>query len=80
MEFSRGHSTTMPASRELDTTPYRTKKEIASHFRVSVTTIEEWVRLRVIPVYKPSPRKNLYHVARCEAALARFEVKEVGRA
>jgi uncharacterized protein YjcR len=58
---------------------YKSKQEIADHFGVSPSTIEEWTRRRVIPVIKPSTRKNLYRVDHCEAALARFEVKEVGR-
>ena len=61
------------------TTPYRTKQELAAHFRVSVSTVEEWARRKIIPVHKPSARKNLYHLYRCEAALDRFEIKEVGR-
>jgi len=61
-------------------TPYRTKQELAAHFRVSVSTIEEWGRRKIIPVYKPSARKNLYHLKRCETALDRFEILEVGRA
>jgi len=58
--------------------PFRTKREIAVYFRVSPSTIEEWARQRLIPVHKPTSRKNLYHLQKCERALARFEAKEVG--
>jgi len=58
---------------------YKNKREIAAHFRVSPSTIEEWARQRVIPVLKSSPRKNIYDVAKCEQAINRFEVREVGR-
>lgn len=78
-ELSRGHSQSYAQMKDDSSTPYRTKKELAAHFRVSVSTVEEWGRQRVIPVFKPSPRKNLYHLHRCEEALARFEIREVGR-
>lgn len=58
---------------------YKTKAEIASHFNVSQSTIEDWTRRRVIPVIRPSSRKNLYHVDWCDVAVSQFEVKEVGR-
>jgi predicted site-specific integrase-resolvase len=58
---------------------YKNKREIAGHFGVSISTIEDWTRRRVIPVIKASSRKNVYRVDKCEAALSRFEVQEVGR-
>ncbi len=56
---------------------YKTKREIAAHFNVSRSTIERWTRHQLIPVIRPSSRKNLYHLRRCEEALAKFEIGEV---
>ena len=52
------------------------KKGIAERYCVSERTVDNWIRARRIPVIKCN-RVARFHVARCDAALARFEVKEV---
>lgn len=53
-------------------TLYRTKKEIADYFRVSISTIEKWTRINLIPVVRYSTRKNLYRIDRCQEALSKL--------
>lgn len=52
-------------------TVYRTKKELADYFRVSISTVEKWTRSSLIPVIRYSSRKNLYRLDHCQEALSR---------
>ena len=54
------------------------KRRIAKRYCVSERTIDNWIRARRIPFLKCG-RLVRFNVARCDAALGRFEVKEVGR-
>lgn len=52
------------------------KRGIAKRYGVSERTVSNWVRMRRIPHIKIG-RACRFCIARCDAAFARFEVKEV---
>jgi excisionase family DNA binding protein len=52
------------------------KRGIAERYGVSERTIDNWIRVRRIPHLKAG-RVVRFNIARCDSALARFEVKEV---
>lgn len=54
------------------------KKELAAALSVSPRTIETWLSQRRIPQLRLSPRLTRFCLAKVEAALDRYEVKEVG--
>lgn len=54
------------------------KRELAVLFGVSQRTVDNWVAQKRIPRLRLSARLTRFNLARVEAALARFEVKEVG--
>ena len=54
------------------------KREIAAVFGVSPRTIENWIAQKRIPLLKLSARLTRFSLPKVEAALNRYEVKEVG--
>jgi excisionase family DNA binding protein len=56
------------------------KREIAAVLGVSSRTIENWIAQKRIPLLKLSARLTRFSLPKVEAALNRYEVKEVGRA
>jgi excisionase family DNA binding protein len=56
------------------------KKELAEILGVSSRTIETWLSQRLIPQLRLSPRLTRFDLPKVLAALARYEVKEVGGA
>jgi hypothetical protein len=54
--------------------PWRDKQGIADYYRVSIRTINEWMRRKVIPFQKVdrTVRFNIHH---CDTALMLFQVK-----
>lgn len=52
------------------------KRGVAERYGVSERTIDNWIRTRRIPYIKAG-RVCRFNIARCDAALTRFEVKEV---
>jgi excisionase family DNA binding protein len=55
------------------------KKELAAALGVSPRTIETWLSQRRIPQLRLSSRLTRFSLLKVEAALARYEVREVGR-
>ena len=55
-----------------------TKRELAAMLGVSERTIENWIAEKRIPRLRLSARLTRFNLPRVEAALARYEVKEVG--
>jgi excisionase family DNA binding protein len=53
------------------------KQEIAAVFGVSQRTVENWIAQKRIPYYRLSTRLIRFSLPRVEAALARYEIKEV---
>jgi excisionase family DNA binding protein len=54
------------------------KRELAQVFGVSKRTIENWLAQKRIPQLRLSARLTRFSLPKVEAALARYEVKEVG--
>ena len=65
---------------ESESTPKRllSKKEIAEILGVSPRTIEAWLAQRRIPQLRLSPRLTRFDLPKVLAALARYEVREIG--
>lgn len=61
-------------------TPKRllSKRELAAALNVSERTIDNWVAQKRIPYLRLSNRLIRFNLAKVEAALARYEIKEVG--
>jgi excisionase family DNA binding protein len=61
-------------------TPKRllSKRELAAVLNVSERTIENWLAQKKIPRLRLSNRLTRFNLPRVEAALALYEVKEVG--
>jgi excisionase family DNA binding protein len=55
------------------------KRELAPVLGVSVRTIDNWIAQRRIPYVRLSARLIRFDLERVKGALARYEVKEVGR-
>ena len=55
------------------------KRELALVLGVSQRTIENWLSERRIPRLRLSSRLTRFSLPKVEAALARYEVREVGR-
>jgi excisionase family DNA binding protein len=55
------------------------KRELAAVLNVSERTIENWLAQRRIPRLRLSNRLTRFNLPRVEAALARYEVREIGR-
>jgi excisionase family DNA binding protein len=54
------------------------KRELAAILGVSQRTIENWLSEKRIPRLRLSARLTRFSLPKVEAALARYEVKEVG--
>jgi excisionase family DNA binding protein len=54
------------------------KRELAAVLGISERTIENWLAERRIPRLRLSARLTRFNLPKVEAALARYEVKEVG--
>ena len=54
------------------------KRELAAVLNVSERTIENWLAQKRIPRLRLSARLTRFSLPRVEAALARYEIKEVG--
>jgi excisionase family DNA binding protein len=54
------------------------KRQLATALGVSPRTIENWLAARRIPWLRLSARLTRFNLARVEAALARYEIREVG--
>ena len=54
------------------------KKELARLLGVSPRTIENWLAEKRIPHLRLSARLTRFNLAKVEAALMRYEVKEIG--
>jgi excisionase family DNA binding protein len=61
-------------------TPKRllSKRELAAVLNVSERTLDNWLAQRKIPRLRLSNRLTRFNLSKVEAALARYEVKEVG--
>ena len=55
-----------------------TKKELAAALNVSPRTVENWLAEKRIPRLRLSARLTRFSLPKVEAALNRYEVKEVG--
>jgi excisionase family DNA binding protein len=55
------------------------KRELAAVLNVSERTIENWLAQKKIPRLRLSNRLTRFNLPKVEAALALYEVKEVGR-
>jgi excisionase family DNA binding protein len=55
------------------------KRELAAVLNVSERTIDNWLAQKRIPRLRLSNRLTRFNLPKVEAALARYEVKEVGR-
>lgn len=55
-----------------------TKRELAAALNVSERTIDNWVAQKRIPRLRLSARLTRFILTKVEAALERYEVKEVG--
>jgi excisionase family DNA binding protein len=73
-------SATNNSSAGVPETPRRllSKRELATVLNVSERTIENWLAQKRIPRLRLSNRLTRFNLPRVEAALARYEVKEVG--
>jgi excisionase family DNA binding protein len=54
------------------------KRELAAILGVSERTIENWLAQKKIPRLQLSARLTRFSLPKVEAALARYEIKEVG--
>jgi excisionase family DNA binding protein len=55
------------------------KRQLAAILNVGQRTIDNWLAQKRIPCLRLSNRLTRFNLARVEAALARYEIKEVGR-
>jgi len=55
------------------------KKELAAVLNVSPRTLSTWLSQKRIPQLRLSARLTRFSLPKVEAALARYEVREVGR-
>ena len=54
------------------------KKELAALLNISERTVDNWCAQKRIPRLRLSARLTRFSLPRVEAALARYEIKEVG--
>jgi excisionase family DNA binding protein len=54
------------------------KRELAAVLNVSERTLDNWLAQKKIPRLRLSNRLTRFNLSRVEAALARYEIKEVG--
>jgi excisionase family DNA binding protein len=55
------------------------KRELAAVLGISTRTIENWLAQKRIPQLRLSARLTRFSLPKVEAALARYEIKEIGR-
>jgi excisionase family DNA binding protein len=55
------------------------KKELANELKVSLRTIDNWIRQRRIPYLRLSPRLLLFDLRKVLSALEKYEVRAVER-
>jgi hypothetical protein len=55
------------------------KPAIAKRYDVCVRTVEKWINERRIPVIRLGRRAVRFDPLKCDAALARFEVRAAGQ-
>ncbi len=84
LDEARGASkiTAISDSSEGVSTPKRlllSKRELAAVLNISERTIENWLAQKRIPRLRFSNRLTRFSLPKVEAALARYEVREVGR-
>ena len=81
IDEARGASKT-PASTVNESIPKRllSKRELAAVLGVSTRTIENWLAQKRIPQLRLSARLTRFSLPRVEAALSRYEIREVGGA
>lgn len=73
-------SYTQAAHPEKDGSALLTKKELAQRLGLrSTRIIDSWIRKRMVPVMILGHRTRLFDLEKVRAALAKFEVQEVGR-
>jgi excisionase family DNA binding protein len=65
-----------PGIADLIGAAFTNKAGIAERYGVSPRTVDNWIQQRRIPYIKCA-RLVRFNVAKCDAALSRFEVKEV---
>ena len=65
---------------DISATPKRvlTKREVAAVYGVCQRTVDNWVAQKRIPRLRLSARLTRFSLPKVEAALARYEIKEVG--
>jgi excisionase family DNA binding protein len=54
------------------------KRELAAVLNVSERTLDNWLAQKKIPRLRLSNRLTRFNLSRVEAALARYEIREVG--
>jgi excisionase family DNA binding protein len=54
------------------------KRELAAVLNVSERTLDNWLAQKKIPRLRLSNRLTRFNLSRVEAALARYEVREIG--
>ena len=59
---------------------YLRKAAAARYLNVSVRTLSDWARMRLVAHIKPSNRVCLFRVADLDAALNRFRMSAIGEA
>jgi hypothetical protein len=64
----------MSLERKPDESPWRTKEGIAARYAVSVRTVTNWQRKRILP-YSLVGRVARFNVHSCDKAVAAFEVQ-----
>jgi excisionase family DNA binding protein len=57
---------------------FLSKQELALLYRVSLRTVDNWMAQHKIPFIRLSARLIRFNLERVKAALARYEIKEVG--
>jgi hypothetical protein len=67
-------------SEGIPATPKRvvTKRELAAVYSVCQRTVDNWVAKKIIPRLRLSARLTRFDLPKVEAALARYEIREVG--
>jgi excisionase family DNA binding protein len=68
------------SSNGISTMPKRllSKRELAAVLNVSERTLDNWLAQKKIPRLRLSNRLTRFNLSRVEAALGRYEIKEVG--
>jgi excisionase family DNA binding protein len=81
---ARGASNTSAfngSSEGVQSTPKRllSKRELADVLNVSERTIDNWLAQKRIPRLRLSNRLTRFNLPKVEAALGRYEIREIGR-